>query len=274
MKQESLKLSARLTTGIVILGAMWALTGNRAQAETGLQIMTDVDAQPTPDVMAAEMTMTLIDRNGNQRVRRLQSRSQTFDDSERNLLFFLEPSDVRGTGFLSVDYNDPQRSDDQWLFLPSMNKSKRIAGSDQSSRFMGSDLSYADMASHNLDDWTYELLREDNVGDEPVWLVRATAANPGVTDRTGYTDSVVYVQQSNHQVVRAIHHLAGGNERKLMNIPEWEQRDGYWLPKVLQVVSQEGGQTVHRTQLTFSNIDLAPGLSESEFTVQRLEQGL
>jgi hypothetical protein len=130
------------------------------------------------------------------------------------------------------------------------------------------------MSSRNLDDWTYELLREDTVNDEPVWLVRATAASPEVTDRTGYSDSVVYVQQSNHQVIRAINNLAGGNERKLMNLPEWEQRDGYWLPKVMQVASQEGGQTVHRTQLTFNNIDLDPAVSESEFTLQRLEQGL
>lgn len=263
----------RLYPGM-ILAAMLVVTTYGARAETGREIMAEVDAQPTPEVMAADMTMTLIDRGGDQRVRRLRSLSKTFPDSERNLLFFLEPSDVRGTGFLVFDYDDPERSDDQWLFLPSMNKSKRIAGSDQSSSFMGSDLSYADMSSRNLDDWTYELLREDSVGDEPVWLVRATAADSDVIDRTGYTESVVYVQQSNYQVIRAIHNLEGGNERKLMNIPQWEHRDGYWLPKVMQVVSQEGGQTVHRTQLTFSDIDLDPEVSESEFTVQRLEQGL
>lgn len=268
------RIPFNLSAGVAVLAAMLVLTCNTARAETGRDIMERVDAQPTPEVMAADMTMTLIDRGGDQRVRRLRSLSKTFADSERNLLFFLEPSDVRGTGFLVFDYDDPKRSDDQWLFLPSMNKSKRIAGSDQSSSFMGSDLSYADMSSRNLDEWTYELLGEERVGDEPVWRVRATAANPEVIDRTGYTESVVYVQQSNHQVIRAIHTLEQANERKLMNIPEWEQQDGFWLPLVMQVVSQEGGQTVHRTQLTFSNINLNPNVSDSEFTVQRLEQGL
>lgn len=263
-----------LAAGISILVAMLVLACNTAQAETGREIMERVDAQPSPELMAADMAMTLIDRNGNQRVRRLRSVSQTFADSERSVLFFLEPADVRGTGFLMHDYSDPQRSDDQWLFLPSMNKSKRIAGSDQSSSFMGSDLSYADMSSRNLDEWTYELLGEERVGGEPVWRVRATAVNQEVIDRTGYTESVVYVQQSNHQVIRAIHNLEQANERKLMNLPEWEQRDGFWLPLVMQVVSQEGGQTVHRTQLTFSDINLNPEISASEFSVQRLEQGL
>lgn len=274
MKHELLNKPAHMSIGIAILSTILVLTSTSAQAETGREIMAEVDAQPTPEVMASEITMTLIDRNSNQRVRRLQSLSRTFEDSERSLMFFLEPSDVRGTGFLSFDYNDPQLSDDQWLFLPSMNRSRRIAGSDQSSSFMGSDLSYADMSSRNLDDWTYELLGEDRVGDEPVWLVRATAADSDVIDRTGYTESVIYVQQSNYQVIRAIHSLEGVNERKLINIPEWEHRDGYWLPKVMQVVSQEGGQTVHRTQLTFSDINLDPEISASEFSIQRLEQGL
>lgn len=250
-----------------------ALLSQLARAETGLAIMTEVDAQEDPPVMAADMTMTLIDRNGNQRVRRLRSLSKTFAEADRQRLFFLEPADVRGTGFLVVDYHDAERDDDQWLFLPSLNRSKRIASSDQSGSFMGSDLSYADLASRNLEDWTYELLREDNVADEPVWLVRATAANDDVVETTGYTESLLYVQQSNHRVIRAIH-TEGSNERKLLNIPEWEQRDGYWLPKVMQVASQEGGETVHRTQLTFSNIDLDADAPDAEFSTQRLEQGL
>lgn len=245
-----------------------------ARAETGLDIMTQVDAQQDPPVMAAEMTMTLIDRNNNQRVRRLRSLSKSFDDADHRRLFFLEPSDVRGTGFLVIDYHDAERDDDQWLFLPSLNKSKRIAGSDQSGSFMGSDLSYADMASRNLEDWTYELVSEERVGDNAVWVVRATAANEAVIDQTGYTESLLYVQQNNYRVIRAIHTQTGANQRKLLNIPSWEQRDGYWLPTVMQVVSQQGGQTVHRTQLSFSNIDLDVDAPDAEFSIQRLEQGL
>ncbi len=245
-----------------------------ARAETGLDIMTKVDAQPTPPVMASDMTMVLIDRNNQQRVRSISSLRKTFDDMERSLLFFLSPQDVRGTGFLVFDYDDPAKGDDQWLFLPSLNKSKRIAGSDQSGSFMGSDLSYADLSSRNLSDWEYTLIREDKVGNEPVWLIEATAANNEVVDRTGYTQSILYVQQSNHHVIRAIHTLEAEGERKLLNIPEWEQRDGYWIPKVMQVVSQEGGKTVHRTQLSFDNIDLNLDVDDNAFTVQRLEQGL
>lgn len=245
-----------------------------AFAESGLEIMTRVDAQEEPPVMAADMTMTLIDSKGNQRIRRLRSLSRTGESADRQRLFFLAPADVRGTGFLMVDYHDAGRADDQWLFLPGLNKSKRIAGSDQSSSFMGSDLSYADMASRNLEDWTYDLVGEDRVGNQAVWLVRAKAAHEGVSRTTGYTESLLYVQQSNYRVIRAIHTQVGANERKLLNVPEWTEHDGYWVPEVIQMASQEGGRTVHRTQLTFSNIDLDVDVPSAEFSIQRLEQGL
>jgi len=257
----------------VLLAALVCLSYG-ARAETGDEIMAEVDKQPSPPAMASDMTMVLIDRNNQQRVRQLSSLRKTFDDSERSLLFFLSPQDVRGTGFLIFDYDDPDQGDDQWLFLPSLNKSKRIAGSDQSGSFMGSDLSYADMSSRNLEDWNYQLVGESTVGDEAVWQVEAKAATDEVIDRTGYTQSLLYVRQSNHTVIRAIHTLEAEGERKLLNIPEWEHRDGYWIPTVMQVVSQEGGQTVHRTQLTFESIDLNPEIRDGTFTVQRLEQGL
>lgn len=257
----------------VLLAALVCLSYG-ARAETADDIMAEVDAQPSPPAMASDMTMVLIDRNNQQRVRQLSSLRKTVDDGERSLLFFLSPQDVRGTGFLLYDYDEAERADDQWLFLPSLNKSKRIAGSDQSGSFMGSDLSYADMSSRNLNDWTYRLVREDTVGDEPVWLIEAKAVDSDVVERTGYTQSILYVRQSNHTIIRAIHTLEAQGERKLLNVPNWTERDGYWIPTVMQVVSQEGGQTVHRTQLSFDNIDLNPDIREGTFTIQRLEQGL
>ena len=89
-----------LTAGIAILMAMLVLACNTAQAETGREIMERVDAQPSPELMASDMTMTLIDRNGNQRVRRLRSLIQTFDHTEPSLLCILKPSEVRGPGLI------------------------------------------------------------------------------------------------------------------------------------------------------------------------------
>ena len=68
-----------------------------------------------------------------------------FDKGTRQLMMFESPADVRNTGMLSIDYKDGNKDDDQWLYLPSLNKSTRISSGDKSGSFMGTDLSYADM---------------------------------------------------------------------------------------------------------------------------------
>jgi hypothetical protein len=48
------------------------------------------------------------------------------------LMFFKYPADVKNTAFLTYDYKDDGKEDDQWLYLPAMRKTKRIASGDKS----------------------------------------------------------------------------------------------------------------------------------------------
>ena len=52
---------------------------------------------------------------------------------------------MKNTGFLTYDYDASGKDDDQWLYLPALGKTKRIASSDQSGAFMGSDFNYSDL---------------------------------------------------------------------------------------------------------------------------------
>ena len=45
-----------------------------------------------------------------------------------------------------------RNDDDQYLYLPSLDKSKRISGGQKNQRFMGTELTYADMESRDLKD--------------------------------------------------------------------------------------------------------------------------
>ena len=68
-------------------------------------------------------------------------------------MFFLSPADVKDTGFLTYDYDEEGRDDDQWLYLPALKKTKRIASGDKSGSFMGSDFTYADMTDRLIPYW-------------------------------------------------------------------------------------------------------------------------
>ena len=89
------------------------------------------------------------------------------------LLFFLSPADVRGTGFLSHDFAEAARDADQWLYLPALRRVKRIAATDKSASFMGSDLTFADLTRRDLDAFDYRLLGTSKVRDAAVWQIEA-----------------------------------------------------------------------------------------------------
>ena len=129
------KLSKKMITGAVLALLSLPLF---AVDLTARQIMDRVDARDTGDNKASDMTMTLIDKRGSKRVRSIRSYTKMRGVDEMRLMFFLTPADVKNTAFLTYEYAD-NRDDDQWLYLPALRKSKRIAAADKSGSLMGSD---------------------------------------------------------------------------------------------------------------------------------------
>ena len=158
---------------VIGLFLLFLIPLNVNAADSGLEIMTMVDARDDGDNRTDNITMTLIDKNGHKRQRKLQSLRKDQGTTVKQLLFFLEPANVRNTGFLTYDYQDPKRDNDQWIYLPELYKTKRIASSDKSQPFMGSDFSYTDMTRRILDEWTFKMLGEKEVRGEMTWLIEA-----------------------------------------------------------------------------------------------------
>ena len=259
-------LRLRTLCTLLLIGPTLAMTAD--------DIMTRVDQTETPTSQRADMTMILLDNRGNQRVRSIQSQRAEIDGVERSLMFFIEPADVRGTGFLMFDYEDADRDDDQWMLLPSLGKAKRIASSDKTGSFMGSDFSYADMSQRNLSEWTYTLLKEDSLNGVDVWVIESIPVSQDVIDKTGYVRSIIYVRQDTYQVTRGISYLEKSGEVKLMNVSEFTEIDGYSLATETQMVTQKNGKTVHRTLMKLDIQAVDFDFDPDNFTLNRLEQGL
>ncbi len=243
-------------------------------AMTADDIMAQVDQVEDAPTVKSDMTMVLVDQKGKQRVRSMQSVSAEYEEIDKSLMFFLEPTDVKGTGFLMFDYEAAETDDDQWMFLPALNKAKRIANSDKTGSFMGSDFSYSDMSKRNLEEWTYEIVKEDAVNGVPVWLIESTPVDDKVIEKTGYVRSIVYVRQDNFRVIRAINYLEKKGEVKLMNVAAHEVINGYWVNTQIQMLTQKNGNVIHRTLMKLSNVEVGIDVDDSDFTLNRLEQGL
>lgn len=244
-----------------------------AEPPTGRQIMEWVDERDDGDHGISDMRMVLVDKRGNERVRELRSFSRDVGEDEQSIMFFLAPADVKDTGFLTYDYDDPDRDDDQWLYLPALKKTKRIAGGDKSGSFMGSDFTYADLASRPLDRYEYTLMKETDVAGVPVWQVESIP-NEKEIDETGYTKSIVFVRQDNHMVIRSVNWVKKGKKLKYFEVKKLEQIDGIWVATELTMTTRKGKATVHRTRLEMSNVRFDQNHDEQLFTVRQLEKGL
>jgi len=238
------------------------------------RIMELVDERDDGDNGTQDMEMILIDKKGNRRERTIRALSQDVGEDTHSIMFFMSPADVKDTGFLTYDFDDDEKDDDQWLFLPALKKTKRIASNDKSGSFMGSDFSYADMTDRKLDYYDYKLMKETEVDGAKVWQIESIPNTEEEIDETGYTKSVVFVRQDNFVVVRAVSWVKKGKRLKYFDVKKLEQIDGIWVPTEMHMTTKKGNKTLHKTVIKAHEVRFNQEIAADTFSVRRLEKGL
>ena len=266
-------MNAKKLLFLLGVGATLLTTNVMADDANARAIMQKVDARDDGQSLEQDMLMILIDKSGNKRKRDLKSYEKDFGADEHKTLFFKSPADVKNTAFLTYDYDDPSKDDDQWLYLPALKKVKRIPSADKSSSFMGSDFSYFDMTDRDLEDYDFKLLKETKVRGHDAWMIEATPRNQEVIDESGYTKTIAIVRKDNYMVVRAINFMTNG-KKKYLDLKRIHQESGVWLVDEMTMTTKKGKTTIHKTILTFDNIELNKSIDDSVFTTRRLEKGL
>lgn len=256
---------------VILICAPGTLLADDAEARA---IMQKVEDRDEGDHRTADMEMVLIDKRGKERLRKLSTFTKEMGPDTYRLMFFIHPADVKDTAFLTYDYDAPDHDDDQWLYLPALRKTKRIATSDKSGSFMGSDLNYSDMTDRELEDYDYYLKKEMAVRGHKVWLIESIPRTQEVIEETGYTKSLIFVRQDNYVVVRGVNWVHNKNYLKYMDVVELKQIDGIWVSTEMHVFKKQGKKKLHKTILRWQNIKFNQGLDDTLFTTRRMEAGL
>jgi len=258
---------------ILISGAL--MLPEKVFALNGREIMEKVNARDTGDRSISEMEMILIDKKGKKRVRKLKTYGLEQGKNSKSLMFFISPADVKNTGFLTYDYDESGKDDDQWLFLPALKKTKRIAAGDKSGSFMGSDLNYSDMTSPDLDLYDYTLMKETEVKGQKVWQIKAVPKTKDEAKKSGYSKSVVFIRQDNYVMIRGVRWVHKKKRNKYLDVRKLEKIDGIWVSTEMHVTTKSGKKTLHKTIMKQKNIHFNQDeVNENLFTIRRLEKGL
>jgi hypothetical protein len=259
-----------LITALVLVAPVAFADGNLSAR----QIMDLVDARDTGDNSTQDMEMILIDKNGSRRERTIRALGRDVGEDSQSIMFFLSPADVKDTGFLTYDFDDDEKDDDQWLYLPALKKTKRIASSDKSGSFMGSDFSYSDMTDRKVDRYDYTLMKEDEINGHKVWQIEAIPNTEKEIKETGNTKSVSFVRQDNFVVIRAVSWVKKGKRLKYFEVKELERIDGIWVATEMQMTTKKGKTTLHKTIIKAHDVRFNQDVGDDAFTVRNLERGL
>ncbi|WP_083607997.1 outer membrane lipoprotein-sorting protein [Teredinibacter haidensis] len=246
-----------------------------AMAETAADIMKKVDERYTGDTSNSEATLVLIDKRDRQRVRELSMFSSENTEVEKSIIFFRSPSDVKNTSYMAYDWSDESKEDDSWLYLPALKKVRRVAASDESGAFMGSDFSYADINGTDYEDFDYTL---ENVSD-PVegfdcWVIKSTPKNRSVIKETGYSESISWVRKDSYMMVKSIIQVKKGKRTKYFSAKDIEKIQGVWTAKTLQMVTTRQGAREHSSVFKIQNIQYNKGVDETLFDTQAMQRGI
>ena len=272
-KMNSWSRQGLFTLVLVLLGTALAL----ADDPDARKIMEQVDARDTGDNRIAQMEMILTDKSGGRRTRSLQTFIKEKGPDTMSLMFFLAPADVNKTAFLNIDYDDPNHDDDQWLYLPALRKTKRIASADKSGSFMGSDLNYSDMTDRELTDYDYRFYekgREQIFDGIKTWAIWAVPKSDKVIKETGYDKELLFVRQDNDVVIRSISWVENSPDLKYMLVRQLDKIDGIWVSTSLQISRKTGKQIIHKTDLALDGVKFNQDLDEGLFSVRQMEKGL
>ena len=251
-----------------ILIAAMLCAAAQMNAQTGRDIIQRVKDRPDGNTRYAEMQLTLVKKNGDKRERKMVSWAMDEGKDTKKIMFFTYPGDVKGTGFLTWDYDQAGKEDDKWLYLPAMKKTRRISGSSsKTDYFMGTDFTYDDMGGRSVDEDKHTLLREETRDGHKCWVVESVPNDPHEV----YSRKVTWIRQDSDTGVYCEFYDKLGKLHRVMTVLDLQKVGGFWTVMKMEMKNVQSG---HSTQITVSEPKYDIKVDKSLFTVAKLEKGL
>ncbi|HXI30689.1 MAG TPA: outer membrane lipoprotein-sorting protein, partial [Vicinamibacterales bacterium] len=181
----------------------------------------------------------------------------------KTVLRFTAPAEVKGVALLVV--NHPDRASDQWMWTPAIERDRRIALQDRSTRFFGTDFSFEDLEERDVDQYDYTLAGDDTVDGAACWKIQST---PRETKSSQYTRSVVWVRKDNYAFARIENYTRDQIVRRL-NYSDIQSVQGIWTARQLEMTDVKRGS---RTRLTLDKLEYNVALKDEDFTLQAIRR--
>jgi outer membrane lipoprotein-sorting protein len=241
----------------------------KACDKTGLVVMQEMEKAQMINYEFELQELTLKDlRTNNEEKRQLQRFSRDTEQQKKALISFLSPTDIRGTALLS--WENKTREDDQWLYLPALKRTQRIASSGKKNYFLGTDFTFADLESETLEEYNYECENLFRCGRNECYRIIATPKTPQIQAKTDYSKRIITVRSDNLTTLRIEYYDNRNELLKTLNNSNWKQHGSIWRPD-RSVMTRHG---VHETTMMVGERKVGEVIDDITFTERFLLNGM
>ncbi len=255
-------MKTQIFTAIALLmGLVFSIA--QTPEEKGLQVAKAAEeADLGFGSSTVELKMTLKNKNGQTSERFLETQTlELTEDGDKSLIVFNSPKDVKGTATLTFTHK--VGSDDQWLFLPSIARVKRISSNNKSGPFVGSEFAYEDLSSQEVEKYAYKFLKEEG----PLLIVEQDPVDP----KSGYTRRVAtYNKDKGYRLEKIEFYDRKNALLKTLTYSDYKlYKNKFWRAGKFNMVNHQSNK---ETLLEFKDYDFDVNLSEEDFSQVALKR--
>jgi outer membrane lipoprotein-sorting protein len=244
----------------------WWITGVRisvSAADNARSIVEEAQRRTDASSQRYEGLLQVFDAKGKVADKRWTFERLGSHGTSKAVLRFTAPPEVKGVALLVV--NHPDRASDQWMWTPAIERDRRIALQDRSTRFFGTDFSFEDLEERDVNQYEYSFVGDESVDGAPCWKIEST---PKGTKSSQYTRSIVLIRKDNYAFARIENYVKDQLVRRL-NYADIQNVQGIWTARQMEMADLRRGS---RTRLSLEKLEYNRPLKDDDFTLQAIRR--
>lgn len=247
-----------------ILGWLLLTLCATAWAEDPRQIVAESQKRAQSKSQQYEGTLEVIGASNKISLKRWEYERIGSYGASKSILRFTAPAEVKGVALLIV--NHPDRASDQWMWAPAIERDRRIALQDRSTRFFGTDFSFEDLEERDVNQFDYKLLGEETVDGQACWKIEST---PKEGKSSQYTSVLLSIRKDIYVAIQ-IQNFAKDKLVRRIRYSDIQKVEDIWSPRTMEVFDTSRNS---RTVLKLEKLRYNVPMKDSDFTLEALRRG-